>query len=266
MNLLSQTCGRFRVRARVDHGYSDVIPVYFHTDYQQTAFFADNNIAYHTKYYLKPISQDEFTIHTLYPNDNNKVKFSTTDFVGSHDYKKKVYLVVLNKLYKHDKFDNTYNKTSKLTSNKTLTLNFDINTSDRLLSNIPPDNPPLIFADTRTNGYSNNNGTAYIDEEISSLAISSTRTNATEKPTGIGIDYDDNDEITVSYWFQFPENFNRDNGDYVMNSDYSVASNRYSFYFKDENGDDTIYFLNDPEINNHLQFKMGKHCERYNKT
>ena len=54
-------------------------------------FFADNNIAYHTKYYLKPISQDEFTIHTLYPNDNNKVKFSTTDFVGSHDYKKSIF-------------------------------------------------------------------------------------------------------------------------------------------------------------------------------
>ena len=89
------------------------------------------------------------------------------------------------------------------------------------------------------------------------MAISSTGPNATEKPTGIGIDYDDNDEITVSYWFQFPENFNRDNGDYVMNSDYSVASNRYSFYFKDENGDDTIYFLNDPEINNHLQFKWA---------
>ena len=110
------------------------------------------------------------------------------NFVGLNPYQKKIYLVLLNKLYKHDKFDNTYNKTSKLTSNKTLTLNFDINTSDRLLSNIPPDNPPLIVADTRTNGYSNSNGTAYIDEEISSLAASSpgpnvsTKTNRYSKP------------------------------------------------------------------------------------
>ena len=38
-----------------------------------------------------------------------------------------------------------------------------------------------------------------------------------------------------------------------MNSDY-VGGGRYSFYFQDENSKDTIYFINDPEINNHLQF------------
>ena len=39
-----------------------------------------------------------------------------------------------------------------------------------------------------------------------------------------------------------------------MNSDYSVGGGRHSFHFQDENSKDTIYFINDPEINNHLQF------------
>ena len=39
-----------------------------------------------------------------------------------------------------------------------------------------------------------------------------------------------------------------------MNSDMSDGGGRYSFYFKDENSKDTVYFINDPEINNHLQF------------
>ena len=233
------------------HGYKDVIPVYFRTDNygnnptESPLFFKNNNISYKTLYYLKPTGSDTFTIHTSYPNNNNAVIFSyiplqdtTPNDSSDNSF---IGIVLINKIYKHDKFDNTYNEKSKLTSNKTFTLNFDVNASDRLLSNIPPDIPPLIRS-----------------EGNSATIINGVYTTSSSANTNIATPSNVEDAITVAFWIQIPEIIvSSNNSDYLMNSNMSPNDYKYIFSFHNNLNIASYHLFWNNSINNNLWWKIG---------